>query len=808
MKYMFTFGRLAMKMFCVAMRLLNKVHIFLFLPLTLNAATVYTTPVALVGSGQSLGNLNTYVTLDRETNVLDNPASVRHGFRESTNQRYYALGWSVAIEPSAGAEVKPVDTSFYGAHQETSYHLGTAVLRKKFFLPYEIGYSRAGHYLLERESGSAGPLQVRSRLLLPAGSSVEQATLKGWKYGLIRFPGEGFAILWGSTSAVEFESRPLASAVEVLAKYEWPDGEDFALSFLYSPGQDENASKMLLNAAFDNNQPDAPSTRGSLFRVRHLLTESEGAVERYIRTAALLTPDPVINRANSWSKVTQLRLQTQYRWGDGFSNNPPSDIVVGRDSMWYLMGSNYYAQAWSRKLLDLWFAHGLEPNGKFTEYMTASQDPVFTDDYGLNINDITPLLIMAASHYYSLTGDRGFLLQVYPSLLRSAELIQSQRSAGGNNHYGLVWCTTKETFVRGLFSWRNAISNYNLSGAVTEVNSEAYEALRSISELAAVMGDNANQVYYKAAAADLRTAINRYLRPDGSPEAPYYLTINPDGQIVKQDTADELFPVLYGVADKATSSKILDKLYSDLFFITVPNGAGGFRTISADEKEYQPRSNPDNYGLLGGVWPNLGLWIGRAAAIRDRPDLALKALRATALITEMPDPREYNVVPGQFPEYFNGDDLKQRGQPLSSFVPGIFIWSSTESFLGITAHPASLDVNPVLPEAWGWAAASRIPYHGSSLSLLAVREGKTLYTTAPVNTTWNMVTAPAYLQDRYRFEPEDEAAGFVLANAGGGLEAIAVSSAATEVRVIDRLTSREVAHFPVAAGAMVRKALP
>jgi glycogen debranching enzyme len=805
---MFTFTWWAMKMFCVTMRLLNKVHILFLLPLTLSAATVYTTPVALLGSGQSLGNLNTYVTLDRETNVLGDPASVRHGFRESTNQRYYALGWSVAMEASTGAEATPVDTSFYGAHQETSYRVGAAVLRKRFFLPYEIGYSRAGHYLLERGSGSAGPLVVRSRLLLPPGSSVEQATMKGWKYALIRYPGEGAAILWGSTSAVAFESKPLADAVEVLTKYEWPEGEDFSVSFLYSPGQDDHASRMLLNAAFDSNQPDAPNTRSSLLRIRHLLTESESAIERYLHTATLLTPDPVINRANAWSKVTQLRLQAQYRWGEGFSNNPPSDTVVGRDSMWYLMGSNYYAQAWSRKLLDLWFAKGLEPNGKFTEYMTASQDPLFTDDYGLNINDITPLLIMAASHYYSLSGDRGFLLQVYPSLLRSAELIQSQRSAGENNHYGLVWCTTRETFVRGLFSWRNAIANYNLSGAVTEVNSEGYEALRTISELAGVMGDSANQAYYKAAAEDLHAAINRSLRPEGSPDAAYYLTINPEGQIVKQDTADELFPVLYGVADKATSSKILDKLFSDRFFVTVPNGAGGFRTISSEEKEYQPRSNPDNYGLLGGVWPNLGLWIGRAAAIRDRPDLALKALHATALITEMPDPREYNVVPGQFPEYFNGDDLKQRGQPLSSFVPGIFIWSSTESFLGLTAHPAGLDVNPVLPDAWGWAAASRIPYHGSSLTLLAVREGKTLYTTAPVNTSWNMVMAPAELQDRYRFEPADEAAGFVLPKAGGGLEAIAVSSAATDVRVIDRLTNREVAHFPLTAGEMMRKALP
>lgn len=790
------------------MGILNKLHFLLFLPLALHAATVYTRPVATLGSGQSLGNLNTYVTLDRETNVLGDPASVRHGFRESTNQRYYSLGWSVEIKPSTGGEAVPVDTSFYGAHQETSYRLGSAVIAKKFFLPYEIGYSRAGHYLLERATGSAGPLRVRSRLLLPAGSSIEQATLKGWKYALIRFPGEGTGILWASAGAVVFESKPATGAAEIVTEYDWPEAEDFSLSFVYSPGQDEHASSMLLNAAFDNNQPTAPNTSASLFRIHHLLAESERAVSRYVDTASLLTPDPLINRANAWAKITQLRLQSQYRWGEGFSNNPPSDVVVGRDSMWYLMGSDYYAQAWSRKLLNLWFAHGLEPSGKFTEYMLASRDPLFTDDYGLNINDITPLLMLASSHYYSLTGDRDFLLQAYPSLLRAAELIQSQRAAGQNNHYGLVWCTSTETFVRGLFSWRNAIANYNLAGAVTEVNSEAYQALRSVSELAGVLGDNANQAYYQAAAEDLRQAINRYLRPQAGGDALYYLTINPAGQLVKQETADELFPALYGIADAAASNNILNTLFTDRFFVSAANGAGGFRTISAADKEYQPKSNPDNYGLLGGVWPNLALWIGRAAALHDRPDLALKALRATALITEVPDPGEYNVVPGEFPEYFNGDDMKQPGMPLSSFVPGIFIWSSLESFLGLTPRPGGLEVNPVLPEEWDWAAASQIPYRGASLSLLAVRRQKTLYTTAPIHTHWKTVIVPVELQNRFRFEPAGEAFGMVLPQAGGGLQVIAVSPATTEVRVVERLTNREVLHFPLIAGGMMQKTLP
>ena len=235
-----------------------------------------------------------------------------------------------------------------------------------------------------------------------------------------------------------------------------------------------------------------------LTRVSNFIEESNIAMRRYLETCHLWTPDPVINRGVQWAKINQLRDQQEYQWGDGFSNNPPSDIVVGRDSVWYLAGSSYYAQPWSRKLFDFWFRYGLEVSGKFTEYLTASGNPLFKDDYGLNINDNTPLFLIAAHQYYSVTGDLGFLHSVYLRLLQSANYILEQRKAGLNNHYGLVWSTSTETFVRGLCGWRNAIPNYTLSGAVTEVNVECYRALRMTAELAKAMGDEPNRERFES----------------------------------------------------------------------------------------------------------------------------------------------------------------------------------------------------------------------------------------------------------------------------------------------------------------------
>ncbi len=787
---------------------------FLFLMLLPNAVVIasipYTTPVNQLGVGQSLGNINTYVTLSRTTDVEGESSTgiVGNGFRESTNQRWYALSWSIIITSSISGEAVPTNTSFYPAHQETSYTLGAGQIKKTFFLPFEIGYPRAGHYLLERSAGQLGPLRVHSRLLLPTGTVLDQANLKGWKYALIRYPNGETAVLCAAATAT-MESHAVTDGVELVSDYEWPPGEDFALTFAYAPGNEGggfygSASDLLLAGMFESFQPKAPNLDDYVFRIRHLLSESERAINRYLDKARLLTPDPVINRVNAWSKINQLRLQQQYRWGSGFTNMPPSDVAVSRDTTWYLFGSNYYAQEWSKKLLEFWLTNGLEPNGKFTEYVMASRDPLFSDDYGLNVNDNTPLMIIAASRYYSLSGDRGFLYQAYPSLLRAAEWLQSQRKVGTGNHYGLLWCTSLEKGVRGLCTWRNVIPNYTLTGAVTELNSEAYDALLAISDLAGVVGDTANQSHYKFAAKDLQRAINLYLRPQDDPRAPYYRNIDATGTVERQETADELFPLLYGISDKTASDAILNELFGDHFFVTGTGGVGGFRTVSSAEKEYEPRG----YSVLGGIWPNIGLWLGRAASARHRPDLALKAIRATALLTEVPNPGPSHLVPGEFPECFDGESFRQRGELSSPFVYGIFVWSSLESFLGITPHPRSLSVNPELPREWGWTAASHIPYKGTSLTLLAIKSERTLYTTTPVVTGWNTVLAKPELQDHFRFEPRDETFGIVLPKGTDGLEIIAVSSVTTELTVVDTRTEIEVMRVKMAAGEIVRKRLP
>jgi glycogen debranching enzyme len=772
------------------------------------SALTYDYPVNRLGTGQSYGNQDCYVTLDGKTDIEGQQGSVRFGLRESTNQKYYLLAWDLSVARADGKSLAPTSTSFAPVSQSTAMAYGSLTIEKQFFVPIEAGYLRSAHFLLRSNGTTDNPLVIRTQLWFPEGTKVLTADYKGHTFLAAKYLDGDEAIVFGSGPLRTFTDENANKAVKVSAEFAWtatPTERDYAISFAYSLGG-SGQEQMLLNALVDLQRPDASSAAAHLQRVHKLLGDSDISLQRYLDATRFWTPDAVINRGFDWAKVNQLRVQNEYKWGAGFTNNPPGDVVVSRDSAWYLAGSSYYAQAWSRSVLDFWFNHGLDLSGKFTEYLTASRDPMLGDDYGLNINDDTPLMMIAAHQYYSLTGDRGFLNSAYPSLLRSANYILTQRRAGRNNQHGLVWCDSTETSVRGLCTWRNVISGYNLAGAVTEVNAECYQALVSTADLAGEMGDEPNRTRLEAEAKDLQQTIEKYLRSSDPSNPFYYLNISPAGKPVADVTADLLFPVLYGVSDASLGRAIMQELFSDHFWVASTDGAGGMRTISPTAPGYKPRATPEDYGLLGGVWPNLALWAARAAGADGLPDLALKGMQGTVLLSERQDPRQYNVVPGEFSEYFNGDDLVERGMPLSPFVPGIFIWSGLEGLFGMTPHAAGLTINPAFPEGWSWMAISKMPYRGNPLTVLALPKDHVLYTTAKIESSWKEIRVPESLQTKYRMVSAIPVFWLVVP-ANGGYEIFAGSATATTAKLVDTDTGRVVRELSIPAKGLVREKL-
>jgi len=692
----------------------------------------YTFPAARLKRGHSFGNSSVYLTLDGNSDVLCEEQTMRQGMRDAFSQKYYLFGWQVGLT-SGGKPFAPVETTFSPFWQTTLLRRGKSSVLKKFILPYENNLLTAAHVVFGVEAHAT--FVVTSRAAFPMGTTVSEEEQNGHSYLAIKYSDGTAGVIWASGNVGEFTTATAADGrIEVVAVFSWTTGKKYGVSFAYGA----RGIHVPLAAVQESFAPDAGSPAAHLRRIQVIEDEATAAIQGRLDSCRLWTPDDFINDGLDWAKANQLKDYQEYRGGAGFSNNPPSDVLVGRDTFWFLASTSYYAPAWSRRLLDFWLRSGVEPNGKFIEYLHASSEPLHRDDYGLNINDNTPLLLIAAHQYYSLTGDRGFLDGAYPTLLRSAGYILSQR-----NPEGLVWCRSRDYFVRGLCGWRNCTQNYQLSGAVTEINSECYRALTATAELARAVGDKPNATRLQAAAKDLHAAIDLNLRSD-TPHNPFYLlNINPDGKRIDDMTGDLLFPALFGVASRRMSRAILDELFGERFWQGSPTGAGGIRTISAAQPGYRPKADPDTYGLQGGVWPNLALWAARAAATAGRPELIVRALRATRLLGDREDFDRMNVTPGEFPEFYNGDDLAQRGAPRSTFIHGSYLWAAWEGFLGMTPQADGLEVNPVLPADWGWVAATGMPYRGETLSLLAVRKTRTIYTTVRVKTKWKQVVVAA-----------------------------------------------------------------
>jgi len=418
----------------------------------------------------------------------------------------------------------------------------------------------------------------------------------------------------------------------------------------------------------------------------------------------VLTPNEQINRGVLWAKANMLRIMLRAPTGWCFVNDPTrSNNAVGRDTAWFAFGADYLVPDFARDSL-LAFVRTQEQSGLVVEYYDIRDDK--TADYGLNINDNTPLLILALWHHYNSTGDEDFLRQVYPAALKAGRYILSQRNA-----QGLVWCSATGESDWGIIGWRNVIKNYRLSGATTEVNSECYAALRTVAHMARVIGEHEVSAEFSDHASALREAINHHLY---NPEnGLYYLNIDVEGNPRSDITSDLVFPVMFGVADEERAARVISRLSSDDFWTEA-----GMRVVPRDAPHYDPGREPA-YGLMGGVWVGVTFWYAFAAA-PFTPDFVDGAL-GSSFHNYSRDPRRNNTVPGQFSEWLHGETLVNEGMMLSPWFPPRYLWAAVEGMAGLDHGEGPAHVYPRLAPDWKWMGVQDLPYRGRSLTWFAVR---------------------------------------------------------------------------------------
>jgi len=467
------------------------------------------------------------------------------------------------------------------------------------------------------------------------------------------------------------------------------------------PGHTWTTSFLLAHSA--HGETPAREAYAGCVDVPARLQECAATLFERLNQAQVMSPDPVINDGVLWAKANMLRVMASYPQGRAFTNEPGvSSNVVGRDVAWFVYGCDHFQPDFCRDLL-LSFAKRQYANGKIPEYYSALTGKV--EDYGLNINDDTPLFILAVNHHWRSTGNRQFLQEVYPAVAKAARYIVSQE-----DQRGLVVCTAKGQNVWGIASWRNVIPNYTLSGAVTEINAECAAALRATAHLAENMGQPDGEVReFRLAYEQLQQAMNQHLL--NPINGLYYLNIDNEGNPHTDVTGDEVFPVMFRVAAEDVAFRIISRLNSPDFWTE-----GGIRTVSRQSPQYHPFAD---VGLRGGVWPGLTWWYAFAAA-RYHPEFMVEALRASFAHYNRA-PRHNNTVPGQFSEWFDGESLVNRGMRLSPWEPPRFLWAAIEGMCGVVLRPDVLTVKPVIPAIWSWVALRRLPYQGREVAFFAAR---------------------------------------------------------------------------------------
>ncbi|HEX4012811.1 MAG TPA: amylo-alpha-1,6-glucosidase [Candidatus Cybelea sp.] len=432
------------------------------------------------------------------------------------------------------------------------------------------------------------------------------------------------------------------------------------------------------------------------------LRSTQNYYDEILNRSVVLTPDTQVNRGVFWAKANMLRTMLFAPTGWCFVNDPTrSNNSVARDTAWFAFGADYIVPEFARESL-LWYAEHLERRGMVVEYYDVRNGK--SEDYGLNINDNTPLLILALWHHYNTTQNFAFLKRVYPAARKAATYLLSQRNA-----QGLVWCTAKGTADWGIVGWRNVIKDYRLAGATTEVNSECYAAIQTVSRMARVLGKHEESRRFKSEAEALRNAINTHLLNEET--ALYYLNIDADGVPHSDVTADLVFPVMFGVADAETAAGIISRLSAEEFWTEA-----GIRTVPRNAVDYGP---VHGNGLLGGVWAGAAFWYAFAAAKFNPSSMAESLSQAFAHYSK--DPRRNNTVPGQFSEWLHGETLVNQGMMLSPWFPPRYLWAAIEGAAGLDLSDSSPTIEPRLAPDWKWLGVRDVPLGEVRLSWFAVR---------------------------------------------------------------------------------------
>jgi hypothetical protein len=467
--------------------------------------------------------------------------------------------------------------------------------------------------------------------------------------------------------------------------------------------------KLRIAAAFSHRGEDEALHDFEHMLGRHdALKETIAHYREVLDRASVDTCDPLLSHGIQWAKACMLRPISRYAVGDAFTNDPcRSNRLVGRDMAWFAHGADYVVPESVCDLLRILSEHQRE-DGLIPEWVDGVTNE--SEDHGFNINDNTPLFVMAAAHHLTATADHACRSSLYAACLKAGQLILKER-----DEHGLVCCAARGTGLKGIAGWRNVIMHEQITGVVTEINAECYAALRAIAEMARLLGKDVEAERFAEEAGRLKHAVNRCLINPAN--GLYVRNVDLEGRIFTQATVDLVIPLICDLPEPEIERLITARLAEPDFM-----SEAGIRALPTENPRYDPSSDS---GCLGGVWPGATWWYAMGAR-RTHPSLLADSLRRSYW-HYVADPKTFNTVPGQFSEWSDGQTLVNRGMRLSPWEAPRFLWGAVEGLAGIKlgAHPR-LRLDPRMPLDWSWLAVRNLPYREERLSFFIARQSKVL----------------------------------------------------------------------------------
>ena len=211
--------------------------------------------------------------------------------------------------------------------------------------------------------------------------------------------------------------------------------------------------------------------------------------------------------------------------------------------------------------------------------------------------DTTPLFVMLAGCYESRVGDRTLVDRIWNHLLAATAWIERRLDASPTGF--LDYARAEKT---GLVNqgWKDSYDSiFHANGhfprgpiAVVEVQGYAYAALKGMSELAAVRGDQALADACRKRADNLREAIERQF---WMPEMNFYaIAIDGDGTPCKVRASNAGHLLFCAVPSTERALAVSAQLLSNSC-----SSGWGIRTLA----DHQARYNPMSYHN-GSIWPH------------------------------------------------------------------------------------------------------------------------------------------------------------------------------------------------------------